>query len=150
MNQDIPQYQNIGYTGTGYLIIRATTASEALPLEDALVTVYGTLPNFSAAVARLKTGSDGLTPKLALTTPPKSLSQTPDSEDFPYATYNVTVQKNGYTPLSLYRIPLFDGVTSIQPADLIPLPQNGYPDAFSPHGEVVVEGESLHNLRRKS
>lgn len=150
MNQDIPQYQNIGYTGTGYLIIRATTASEALPLEDALVTVYGALPDFSAAIARLKTGSDGLTPKLALTTPPRSLSQAPGSESLPFATYNITVQKQGYTPLSLYRVPLFDGVTSIQPADLIPLPQNGYPDAFSPYSETIVEGEAIHNLRRES
>lgn len=147
MNNDIPQYQNIGYTGTGYLIVRVTTASEALPLENATVTVYGNLPDFSAVIARLQTGNDGLTPKIALTTPPRALSETPESTARPYAVYNITVHKDGYTPIEAYRVPIFDGITSVQPADMIPLPQNGYPDAFSPHSQIIVEGEALHNLR---
>ena len=150
MNNDIPQYQNIGYTGIGYLVVRATTASEALPLEDATVTVYGSLPDFSSAIVRLKTGSDGLTPKIALAAPPRSLSASPESALPPFASYNITVDKNGFSPIRMYRVPIFDSITSIQPADMIPLPKNGYPDAFSPHSEVIVEGEALHNLRRNS
>ena len=141
MNNDIPQYQNIGYTETGYLVIRATTASEALPLEDALVTIYGNLPDFSSVVAQLVTGNDGLTPKIALLTPPRTLSESPESGALPYATYRVSVQKDGYYPITLQNVPLFSGITSVQPANLIPLVENGYPDSFNPYGGMVIERE---------
>lgn len=143
MNNDIPQYDDIGYTGTGYLVIRATTASEALPLEGATVTVYGTEDDFSSIIARLQTGNDGLTPKIALLAPPRSLSQVPENGTSSYATYNVSVYKDGFSPLSLRRVPVFDGITSVQPADLIPRAENGYPDSFDPYGGRITEGESL-------
>lgn len=143
MNNDIPQYADIGYTGTGYLVIRATTASGALPIENALVTVYGNRPDFSAVIARLQTGNDGLTPKIALSAPPRSLSETPGNGDNSFATYNISVRKNGFYPLSLYEVPVFDGITSVQPANLIPLIENGYPDSFDPYGGRIVEGNAL-------
>ena len=145
MNNDIPQYQNLGYTGTGYLVVRVTTAGEALPLEGAHVTVYGDEADFSSIIARLTTGNDGLTPKLALMTPPRSLSESANSPTRSFATYTVTVHKDGYYPLDARSVPIFDGITSVQPADLIPLPQNGYPDSFIPYGSRITEGEILDN-----
>ena len=150
MNYDIPEYQNIGYTGTGYLVVRVTTASEALPLEGAVVTVYGNQPDFSSVIARLQTGIDGLTPKIALSAPPRSLSESPESPRPPFATYNITVDKSGYSSLETYRVPIFDGITSVQPADMIPLPKNGYPDSFSPYSQTVIEGEAIHDLRKEN
>ncbi len=143
MNNDITHYQEIGYIGTGHLVVRVTTASEALPLEGAAVTVWGELPNFSSVIARLTSGADGLTPKLALLAPPRALSEAPGNGTASYATYRISVNKDGYAPIEMYNVPIFDGVTSIQPADLIPLPKNGYPDAFSPYAGVVVESETL-------
>ena len=134
MNNDIPQYSDLGYTGMGYLVVRATTASEALPLENATVSVYGNEETFSSLIARLQTGSDGLTPKIGLLAPPRSLSEVPGNGSRSYATYNVSVHKDGFDPLFLTNVPLFDGITSIQPADLIPRAENGYPDAFDPFG----------------
>jgi len=145
MNNDIPQYQDRGYTGTGYLVVRVTTASEALPLEGANVTVYGDEANFSSVIARLTTDNDGLTPKLALMAPPRSLSESANSHSRPFATYTVTVNKDGYYPLDSRSVPIFDGITSVQPADLIPLPQNGYPDSFIPYGTRITESETLDN-----
>ncbi len=150
MNNDIPQYQDIGYTGTGYLVVRVTTASEALPLEGATVSVYGNRPDFSSVIARLTSGNDGLTPKLALLTPSRSLSESPESAVPPFATYNITVHKAGYSPIEMYQVPIFDGITSIQPADMIPLPQNGYPDSFSPYNITIVEGEALNDFRSEN
>lgn len=134
MNNDIPQYSDIGYTGTGYLVVRATTASEALPLEGAVVSVYGDVDGFSSLIARLQTGKDGLTPKIALLTPPRALAEVPGNGDRSFATYNISVRMDGFAPLTLRSVPLFDGITSIQPADLIPLAENGYPDGFRPYG----------------
>lgn len=142
MNNDIPQYADIGYTGTGYLVVRATTASGALPIENAVVTVYGNQPDFSAVIARLRTGNDGLTPKIALTAPPRSLSEAPGNGAASFATYNLSLHKDGFYPLSLYEVPVFDGVTSVQPADLIPLLENGYPDSFDPYGGRINEGNA--------
>ena len=146
MNQDISQYSNIGYTGVGYLVVRVTTASAALPLEDALVTVFGDRPDFSSVIAQLKTGADGLTPKIALSAPPRTLSEVPGNGETAYATYNITVNERGFYPLRIQHVPIFDGITSVQPANLIPLLENGYPDSFDPFTETVVEGETLGNL----
>ena len=150
MNNDIPQYSDIGYTGTGYLVVRVTTASEALPLEGATVTVYGNQPDFSSAIARLQTGNDGLTPKSALMAPPRALSEVPGNGSASYATYNISVDREGYSPIEMYGVPLFDGITSVQPADMIPLPQNGYPDAFDPYSGSVVESETMSSPRKEN
>ena len=139
MNQDIPQYDSLGYTGTGYLVVRVSTASGALPLSGATVLVRGSEENFSAVIARLTSGEDGLTPKIALLTPPRSLSQSPSQTKKPYASYNVEVYLDGYSTLSAQNVPIFDGVTSIQPADMIPVPENGYPAARPPYEGQYTE-----------
>ena len=140
MNKDIPQYANIGYTGTGYLVIRASTASNALPVEGATVTVRGNQPNFSAVIVKMETGRDGLTPKISLSAPPRENSTSPGIEN-PFATYNVDVDLKGYFPTSAQQVPVFDGITSIQPINLIPLPQNGVSDRFDPYAERVSDSE---------
>ena len=140
MNRDIPQYSNIGYTVTGYLVIRASAASSAIPLEGAVVTVRGNQPNFSSVIVKLTTERNGLTPKISLATPPRGNSTSPGIEN-PFATYNVDVQLDGFFPTSAQQVPIFDGITSIQPINLIPLPQNGYTDRFAPYEERVTDSE---------
>lgn len=141
MNQDIAQYDSLGYTGTGYLVVRVSTASGALPLSGATVLIRGSEENFSAVIARLTSGEDGLTPKIALLTPPRSLSQSPSQNGKPYASYNVDVYLDGYHSLSAQNVPIFDGITSIQPADLIPVPKNGYPAIRPPYEQRYTESE---------
>ncbi len=140
MNRDIPQYANIGYTGTGYLVIRASTASNALPIENATVTVRGNQPNFSGVIVKMQTGRNGLTPKISLATPPRSNSTSPGIEN-PFATYNVDVVLDGFFPSSAQQVPVFDGITSVQPINMIPLPQNGAGDRFDPNAERVTDSE---------
>ena len=133
MNQDLPQYNSSEYTGTGYLVVRVSTASGAIPLPNATVLIRGNEPDFSAVIARLYSGQDGLTQKIALLTPPRSLTDSPTETKKPYATYNVEVYLDGYHPISAQGIPLFDGITSIQPADMIPIPKNGM---LTPNGDT--------------
>ena len=140
MNKDIPQYTNIGYTGTGYLVIRASTASSAIPLEGALVTVRGNQPNFSSVIVELTTEQNGLTPKISLAAPPQGNSMSPGLEN-PFATYNVDVRLNGYFPATAQQVPVFDGITSVQPINLIPLPKNGAPDRYDPYSQRVSDSE---------
>ena len=141
MNKDIPQYDSLGYTGTGYLVVRVSTATGALPLPGATVLIRGSEPDFSAVIARLSSGEDGLTPKIALLTPPRALSLSPTETEKPYASYNVEVYLDGYQTLSAQNVPIFDGVTSIQPADMIPVPKNGYLSSRPPYGQQYTESE---------
>ena len=140
MNKDIPQYSGIGYSGTGYLVTRVGTASSAIPLENAVVTVRGNQPNFSSVIVKLTTGMDGLTPKISLAAPPRENSESPGIEPR-VATYNLDIQRDGYLRTTAQHVPIFDGITSVQPINLIPLPKNGYTDRFDPYSENVTNSE---------
>ena len=140
MNRDIPQYQNAGYSGMGYLVIRASTATGAIPIEGATVSVRGDLPNFSSVIVTLTTERNGLTPKVSLAAPPKENSTSP-GRPTPFATYNVDVSLDGYFPTSIQKVPIFDGITSVQPINLIPRPKNGTNDRFDPYSEIISDTE---------
>lgn len=126
-------------TGTGYLIVRATTARGAIPLEGAQVTVRNRLPEFEEergdAITSVVTDRSGNTRRIELPTLPKAASETPANRK-PYATYDVEVFRDGYYQHRYYGIPVFDGITAVQQADLIPLPENGFPDGITPDGTL--------------
>ncbi len=63
-----------------------------------------------------------------------SLSETPPSST-PFAIYDIDVFKDGYTDLHFTNVAVFDSITSIQPAVMIPLPDNNYDDSFSPNSD---------------
>lgn len=133
--------------GTGYLIIRATAARGAIPLEGAQVDVYDYLPEFTADRGNLitsrTTDQSGSTTPIPLPTPKKEQSLTPQNGGLPpYASYTVDVRLEGYTAHQYINVPIFDGITAIQQADLIPLTENGRPDSRSPDGERFFESAS--------
>ena len=111
----------------GYLIVKVSTARGAIPLEDATVSVRGTPEENSSIVYSLETDSSGLTPRLALPAPPKNVSQTPGDIP-PFSLWNVDVFFKGFSTAHYTNVPVYSGITSIQNADLIPLPE-----AFAPN-----------------
>ncbi len=135
-------------SGEGRLVFRISTAGGAIPLEGAEVTVRGRrdLADGSGGevLSVLYSGSDGKTEMLTLPAPARALSLTPtrDGAPVPYALYDAEVRLSEFYPQSYTRIPVFDGITSIQQASLIPLPENGIPDGVRPDGERFTEGES--------
>ncbi len=139
MNHNISPYTEM--TGTGYLVVRASAASESLPLEGATVFIRGGKENDSALIASLTTGIDGLTPKVALAAPPRSLSESPGNIT-PFSSYTIDVHLNGYPTVTAQNIPIFDGITSVQSVVMIPLPKNGFPDNFTPFGDLISESEA--------
>ncbi len=104
----------------GYLIVRVTTALGAIPLENVSVTVRGSESANENVLYSLSTNSDGQTERISLPAPPKINSETPNKPK-PYATYNVDVFADGYTPLHLSNVPVFSSIISIQPAIMTPL-----------------------------
>ena len=134
--------QNIGY---GYMIVRVTTARGAIPLEGATVTISNYAPEFEDGrgdvIAVYTTNSSGLTERFALPAPPRALSMSPGNGKS-YETYNISVSKDGYFQQYYINAPVFEGITSIQNADMIPLSDNGQTDNFTTEGNIFFETEN--------
>ena len=136
---------NTDTSGMGYMIVRVTTARGAIPLEGATVTVSDYLPDEEKergnAIYTLTTNASGLTDKFALPAPPRALSMSPGNGKS-YLTYNIAVAKDGYYQQNYINAPVFEGITSIQNADMIPLSANGQSDRFDPFGNIFFETEN--------
>ena len=129
--------------GEGYLVVRVSTANGAIPLSGAQVTVRGGEESNSTYYRSFYSGVSGLTEKIALPAPLRSLSQDPStSGEKPYSLYSIDVFSDGYVDLSFVNVPVFDTITSIQPANMIPKPDNEYSDSFAPYDTILVEGEN--------
>ena len=138
-----PQAPQVPSTGMGGIVVRVTTASGAIPIEDALVTIseYGT-GNGGDIVATLKTNSSGLTEKISLPAPPRSMSLSPGNGKS-YSSYVIEVQKDGYNNQQYINVPVFDGVIAVQNADIVPLPENGETDRADPYNPgIFYESEA--------
>ncbi len=116
----------------GFLTIEAKTANGAIPIENARVYIYP-LGDENSVIYSLRTDSAGQTEKVALETKSKDLSLVPGNFE-PFSLYNVTVSADGYYSASRSRVPMFEGVHSILPFDLIPLSENSSPESFEPDG----------------
>ncbi len=107
-------------TGGGALSFMVFTASEALPVAGAAVTVSTRIDGEAHEMFRAVTNQSGETPARTLPAPSKELSQDEDNAIQPFSLYDATVSKEGFTRVILRDIPVFDGVRSIQRVALIP------------------------------
>lgn len=131
--------------GQGYLVIHVTTARGSIPVEGAQVTVRNFLEEPTEGrgdvIATLISGTDGNTVILPLDAPPRAQSMKPGNGK-PYASYIAEIRMEGYYDQIYSGIPIFDGITAIQPADLIPLPENGQSDSFTPDSTRSFESST--------
>ncbi len=134
------EYNNEDLVGTGYLVVRVSTANGAIPLEGAFVTVRGSDPANTSFYRSAYSGPSGLTEKIELPAPPKELTEAPNGLR-PYALYSIDVFYEGYEDLFFVNVPIFDTITSIQAANMIPKVDNEYSDSFGPYNDRLVESE---------
>ena len=131
--------------GQGYLIVHVTTARGSIPLEGVQVLVRDYLPDGTEGrgdvIATLISGRDGNTKTLVLPAPPRSNSLSPDASP-PSQPYLIEVTAQGYYNQRYVNVPVFDGIVAVQPADLIPLPENGKTDSRTPDGERFFESSA--------
>jgi len=113
----IPQGGNFGF-----LRFSVGNALGTIPIENATVYVYTDPSNGDEGrlLYTLTTDRDGLTETVTLPTPPLSESFSPEAPK-PYSTYNVFATKQGFYPTEGRTVPLFPGITSIQPINMVPL-----------------------------
>lgn len=132
--EEMPTERNFGY-----LTVRAYTAGEALPVEGATVTVRdGGDGLITEDIVRI-TGRSGQTELIALPAPPAADSQSP-SETRPYAIYDLTVTHPRFYPFNATGVPVFSGITSLQPINMVPLANFETADR-EPEGITNTKGE---------
>ena len=128
--------------GVGYLVVHVTTARGAIPLEGAAVHIRtsedaDTTPRADILYATT-TNRDGNTERIPLAAPPRENSMSP-GEVPPFSTYHLEVRREGYGMQSFVALPIFAGITAIQPVDLIPLPEDGTGNVLRPGDERFFE-----------
>ena len=128
--------------GVGYLVVHVTTARGAIPLEGAAVHIRtnedaDTTPRADILYATT-TNRDGNTERIPLAAPPREATMKP-SEVPPFSTYHLEVRREGYGMQSFISLPIFSGITSVQPVDLIPLPEDGMGNVLRPADEKFYE-----------
>lgn len=129
-------------TKSGYLIVRASTASGAIPVEGVTVIVQGKDEENSNVFLTLTTNSDGLTEKVTLPTVSSSTSLSPSENVKPYSLYNIEVYKDGYYPQHYAGVAIFEGITAVQNARIIPLSEL---ESSSPHLRGEQNFDSYEN-----
>ncbi len=125
----------------GYLIVNVTTARGAIPLENASVTIFDSETEGNPIVTAAKTDRSGKTPRLALYAPDRGISMKPGNAK-PYASYLIEVTLRGYYTATGSGVPIFSGITSIQPIELLPLAENDPEYVYPRAGLDIPESEN--------
>ncbi len=105
---------------SGTLTVRAYTAGGALPVEGAVVRIFGVSEDNRLAVFSGVTDRDGLTEKFTLPAPSVSLSMSPDPSELPYSVYDLEVSAPGYYTKRINGLTVFSGINSVQLINMIP------------------------------
>ncbi len=105
---------------SGYITVAVKTAGGALPVENAVVTVRDENDNILYAVF---TDRSGKTARLTVPAPPKANSGTPNTNLPPFYKYTVDTDKQGFVSVRNLNVPVYPGINSIQPVELLPLPE---------------------------
>ena len=103
---------------TGYLIIQARTAHDALPLSGVQIWI---MDPQETRTYHVTTDESGETEIIALETLDKSLSLDPNYSGTPYISYDVLAFAEGFNTIHIVGIPILEGETAIQPLDFIPM-----------------------------
>ena len=108
------------YTEQGYLQARVFAARRRCPSPGPPSPSASAGTGGERLLAAGVTDESGLSPLFPLPAPPRADSESPGVYH-PYAEYVVRVSAPGYVPATYDPAVVFSGVTSIQPAELVPL-----------------------------
>lgn len=130
----------------GTLIVWAQSASEAIPIEGATVVVRLARENGESDLFRvLTTDESGLTVPIRIETPSPAESLSPGGKK-PYSEISTEVTATGFYSVINTGIPIYPGITSIQPVRMIPIPTREDGTPFPPQTVIINEGQNLPNL----
>lgn len=123
----------------GYLLVSTRTADGVLLIPGALVRVYDA---DGSLLDEKVTNRDGYTDEIALTAPPPANSLSPGQEN-PYRVVTVTVEKEGFYPMTYTNAPIFPNIVTIQQTNLQPIPLGNPTPSYNGSVNNESEGTSL-------
>ncbi len=125
-----PQEMSLGYL-KGFV----TTGKGALPVPNAQVIVTRVVNDEEVLEQAARTDISGYTPLFTLPAVSGIYSMTPGNAA-PFTYYTVYARADGFYPVRLRDVPLYGGITAIQPIDLIPVAEGDDPN----RERVITEG----------
>lgn len=110
----------------GYMSARGTVNVRITHMEGRLLLAGATVEVLNRG-ERYTTDRNGSV-RISLPAPPKSLSLQPNPPARPYSVYDLRVSMNGYAPVTVYGLQVFDGIVSIFSYNLIRLDDTDNPE----------------------
>lgn len=103
----------------GTLVFQVTGGQGAFPIVGATIVITKKLGESHTLSITTATNESGKTIEFSLPAPNKGLSQSPGGKEV-FAVYDAVITAPDYETATVRDIPLFDGVTTIQPVELSP------------------------------
>lgn len=130
----------------GYLQVWVTTASAALPIEGAHVTVSYDSSGGERRTAQYigETDESGRTEVIPLPAVSAQASLSQEGEGTPFTLYNIEVFADGFYRVENLGVPMYGGVRAVQPVRLIPLPEG------TSSGELTYRDSAPQGLEERA
>lgn len=109
----------------GYMSARGTVNVRITHMEGRLLLAGATIEVLNRG-ERYTTDRNG-SARISLPAPPKSLSLQPNPPARPYSVYDIRISMNGYAPVTVYGLQVFDGIVSLFSYNLLRLDDTDNP-----------------------
>ncbi len=116
---------------TGSLQIKASAATDALPIKNAVVKITGSDEYNGEIKYSLQTDNNGLTRLLELPAVSKEFSLNYGEAEKPYTSYDIVLSKEGFYTKRIVNVPIFEGIRAVLPVEMIPI-------AYNINGDVAI------------
>lgn len=126
-----------GDNGWGLLQFEVTTGTSGNPVQEATVVVSRVVGEKRMLTRILTTNYSGLTKSIFLPAPKYTCNSSSGCVTKPFAEYRASVYANGYYPVTNILVMVEAGVKSLQPVDMIPLPNTGTLPGIQPRGTAA-------------
>lgn len=114
----------------GFIFFQVSTIDNAVPIKGAKVQISKDFGNRTEIFYELETDESGRTAIVPIPAPPKQFSLVPELSAQPFATYDATIKYGENGIRKMYNIPVFAGMTSIQPYVITPSPDDQQPETI--------------------
>ena len=128
----------ITLASTGYITVHAYTSYAQIPLENVAISITS---EDGTAIALRTTDRSGQIKPVAIPVPDRTESLTPDPGEIPFTRVNLYARKKGFEQMEFENLQLFDGTTTNQNIEMIPLSE--LPGAWD---QTVIYDTPAQNL----
>ena len=119
IKEEYEQFQ-LENPASGTIKTQVFTARGAYPVEQAQVDLYKVFPEGDYLIIRQYTDRSGQVDPVTVPVYQRSLSESP-GDSTPYVSYRIAVTHPGFADAVIEQVPVFEGVTSLQSVNLIPM-----------------------------